>query len=166
MTKRTRAKKPKKKAADEFDIPVPRYRLELVELVDGKIHRPALLDRPPAIADFVWEVVRCRDREVLGSIWLDGSHRAIGYTIAYVGTLDRVRCSPRGILLPALLANAASVVMFHNHPSGDPTPSNEDQAFTERVRESAAILDIKLDDHMIVGYGGSWVSMKRRGPWL
>ena len=165
MTKRTCRKKRAQGVADEFDIPVPRFRLELVQLSDGAIHRPALLDRPPAVADFVWQVVKCRDREVLGSIWLDGNRRAIGYTIAYVGTLDRVRCSPRGILLPALLANATSVVMFHNHPSGDPTPSDEDSAFTERVRDSASILDIKLDDHMIVGYGGSWVSMRRRDGW-
>jgi hypothetical protein len=65
--------------------------------------------------------------------FLDVRNRAIGYQLAYIGTLARAAVEPRGIFSAALLAYAAGIILFHNHPSGDPSPSAEDLAFTRRM---------------------------------
>ena len=62
-----------------------------------------------------------------------------------------------------LLRGAGGVVLFHTHPSGDPTPSYEDLQFTRRMVEAAAVVGVKLLDHLVLGATGQWVSLKRQG---
>lgn len=69
---------------------------------------------------------------------------------------------PRVVVQRALERNAAAMVAFHNHPSGDPTPSRADEQITQRIKEALALLDIRLLDHLVVAAGGS-VSMAERG---
>ncbi len=89
-------------------------------------------------------------QEVMGALFLDVRNRAIGHTIAYVGTLSRLAAEPRGVLIPALLANASSVVVSHTHPSGDPSPSAGDRAFTQAVADACVFLGLFLADHIIL----------------
>lgn len=124
-----------------------------------------LLDRPPAVADYLWLRYGHVDQEVMGVLFLDAQNRLRAEREIYRGTRDRIKVEPRAILREALIQRAHATLLFHTHPSGDPTPSNEDMAFTERMKEAAAIVGVRLADHLIVGHGGSWVSMKRRGPW-
>ncbi|MCP4490640.1 MAG: DNA repair protein RadC, partial [Gammaproteobacteria bacterium] len=70
---------------------------------------------------------------------------------------------PRGIYAPALLVNAAYAVLFHTHPSGDPSPSREDQAMTEKVAAAGKVLAIPLLDHLILGESSSYVSLSQLG---
>jgi len=80
----------------------------------------------------------------------------------YRGTLDRAVVEPREILKRALLANAAGVILYHNHPSGDPAPSREDRDFTRRLAAAAESVGVRLLDHVVVGRSGC-VSFREAG---
>lgn len=98
----------------------------------------------------------------MGSLVLDTRNRLIGEREVFRGTLNRAAVEPRAILKHALLQNAAGVVLFHNHPSGDPSPSVEDLAFTKRTAEAGEVLGIQLVDHLILGSGERWVSLREQ----
>ena len=114
-------------------------------------------------AFFLHGVLDGFDRELLGALYLDVRKRAIGHTVAYVGNLWGSLCDPRGIYAPALLVNAAYVILFHTHPSGDPNPSPEDQAVTERVAAAGKPLAIPLLDHLNLGEPPNYVSLGQLG---
>ena len=101
----------------------------------------------------------------MGALFLDVRNRLIGESEAFRGTLSRAAVEPRAIMKEALLRSAKSIILFHTHPSGDPTPSAEDLTFTRRMAEVGELLDIKLSDHLILGAGGRWMSLRRRGAW-
>ena len=123
------------------------------------------LARPGAVASYLALRYGTRDQEVMGALFLDVRNRLLGEQEIYRGTLDRATAEPREVLKEALLRGAAGVVLFHNHPSGDPTPSLEDVAFTRRMAEAGDAIGVKLIDHMILGAAGRWVSLKERGAW-
>lgn len=91
-------------------------------------------------------------QEVLGTIFLDTKNRITGIMEVTRGTLFSSLSHPREIFKGAILHNAASIILFHNHPSGEAEPSREDIRITERIVESGKILDIPLLDHIIIGY--------------
>jgi DNA repair protein RadC len=143
-------------------LTVARYRLNLVrEQSPG--YEPVACGQAAAAARLAHQLVRGADREVMGALLVDVRNRATGYTIAYVGTLSRTLAEPRGLLLPALLANAASIILFHNHPSGDPSPSADDLVFTKRVAEAATLLGLEVLDHLVLGEEPHFVSLRERG---
>jgi DNA repair proteins len=69
---------------------------------------------------------------------------------------------PREVFKPAILANAAGIILLHNHPSGDPSPSQDDLLLTSRLREAGEVLGIQVVDHVILGYA-TYASLKERG---
>jgi DNA repair protein RadC len=101
-------------------------------------------------------------QERLGAIYLDAKHRIIRERELYIGTLNSAVVGTRDILSGALQEHAASVIVFHNHPSGDPSPSAEDLAFTRKLVEAGKLLGIDVVDHLIIGMG-RYVSLKERG---
>lgn len=121
------------------------------------------MSRPAAVARYLALRYRVRDQEVMGALFLDVRHRLISDKEIYRGTLSRASVEPREILKAALDLGASAVVLFHTHPSGDPTPSLEDLAFTRRMVEAGAAIGIELVDHLVVGSTGRWVSLKERG---
>ena len=102
------------------------------------------------------------NQERLGALLLDSRNRIIRDREIYVGTVDRAIVSTRDVIRLALDANAVGVVLYHNHPSGDPSPSSEDIAYTRRTRDSLHLIDIELVDHLIAG-AHTCASMKRKG---
>jgi len=82
-----------------------------------------------------------------------------------LGTLSRAAVEPRAILKECLLRSASGFILFHTHPSGDPSPSAEDLSFTRRMAEAGELVGVRLLDHMILGSAGRWVSLGRRGAW-
>ena len=102
------------------------------------------------------------NQERLGALLLDSRNRIIRDREIYVGTVDRAIVSTRDVIRLALDANAVGVVLYHNHPSGDPSPSSEDIAYTRRTRDSLQLIDIELVDHLIAG-AHTFASMKRKG---
>jgi DNA repair protein RadC len=91
--------------------------------------------------------------ERFGVALLDRKRRLIRSTIVSVGELDATAATPREILREALLAPATSVVLFHNHPSGDPAPSPEDLALTIRLAKAGEVVGVRVTDHIILGHG-------------
>ena len=100
-------------------------------------------------------------QEILGAIYLDSRNRIIREREIFVGTLSSSTASPRDVFRFALTDHAASVILFHNHPSGDPSPSPPDLAFTRKVVESGEMLGVDVLDHVIVAASG-YVSLKQR----
>jgi DNA repair protein RadC len=101
-------------------------------------------------------------QERLGAVYLDSRRRVIREREIYIGTLNSATVSPRDVLRCALEEHAASVVVFHNHPSGDPSPSADDFVFTRKIVEAGKVMGIEILDHLIVA-SSQFVSLKKRG---
>lgn len=91
------------------------------------------------------------DREELIVACLNTKNEVNSVNVVSIGSLSNSVVHPREVFKTAILSNAASIVMFHNHPSGDTTPSKEDKEITLRIKESGIILGICLLDHIIIG---------------
>lgn len=143
---------------------VSRYRLLLVKEHQEAVTEGEVLARPVAIASFLWSrVFDGLDREAMCAVYL--TDRAVtGWTIAYVGCLTRCAVEPRGLVVPALLANATGLIIAHNHPSGSLQPSAEDIFFTRRMKNACDLLGLELVDSLIVadnpaGFTCRWASI-------
>lgn len=123
------------------------------------------LSRPSQVASYLALRYRLRDQEVMGALFLDSRNRLMGEREIFRGTLNRAAAEPREILKEGLLRGAAGIVLFHTHPSGDPSPSAEDLLFTRRMADAGEVVGIRLVDHLILGSGGRWVSLRERGAW-
>lgn len=138
--------------------------LELARrLARAEVPNRAPMERAVSVVRFLILRYATTGQEVLGAVYLDARNRLIADREIYRGTLDRAPVEPREVFHHALLIGAAKVVVFHTHPSGDPTPSVEDLAFTRRVAEAGQALGVKLTDHLILGGTGQWVSLRDRG---
>ncbi|HEX3130880.1 MAG TPA: DNA repair protein RadC [Thermoanaerobaculia bacterium] len=136
--------------------------------IAGRIAREQInerepLTRPAEVARYLHLRFWARDQEVVGALFLDSRNRLLGDRELFRGTLDRAVADPREILKEALLRGAAAVILFHTHPSGDPSPSEPDILFTRRLKEAAEVVGLRLADHMILGDAGRWVSLRQRG---
>ena len=90
-------------------------------------------------------------REGFFTVPLNSRHQPLGIHLVSLGTTASAPVHPRDVYLPAVLAGATTVLVAHNHPSGDPTPSADDRAVTERLRQAGELLGIELLDHLVVG---------------
>lgn len=100
-------------------------------------------------------------QEHVGAVLLDARQRILKQHEVFVGTLDRILVSARDIIRVAVVERAAGVVVYHNHPSGDPTPSDDDIGFTQQLKHSLALVDLELVDHLVLGVD-RYVSMRER----
>ena len=123
------------------------------------------ISNPEAVARYLSLQYFLPGQEVMGALFLDARNRLIGDKEIYRGTLNRAAVEPRAVLKESLLRDAAGFVLFHTHPSGDPSPSAEDLAFTRRVAQSGELVGVRLIDHLIVGSSGCWTSLRQRGGW-
>ena len=112
-----------------------------------------LVCSPRDAGELLERILQDEPVEVFGMLCLTTRHRVIGYHEVSRGQLDGAPVHPREVFKVALLANAAAVVVAHNHPSGDPTPSIDDQQITRRLVEAGHLLGIPVLDHIIVGDG-------------
>lgn len=117
---------------------------------------------PEDAVEVVRPLLEGRDRERCVVASLDTKHRLIAVDLVSVGTADHTFMAPREVFRDALLRAASAVVVAHNHPSGDPTPSADDRRVTERLVESGRVLGVDVLDHLVVG-DPEWTSMARRG---
>jgi DNA repair protein RadC len=93
---------------------------------------------------------------------LDAQNGLLRDVVVSEGTLSSSLVHPREVFKPAILEPAASIVLIHNHPSGDPTPSREDVRLTRQLAECARLLDLRIHDHVVIGRG-RYVSLAERG---
>jgi len=98
-------------------------------------------------------------REVFLVLCLDGSHRVNAVHQVSLGTIDSCPAGAREVFQAAILANAAAVILAHNHPSGDPTPSTQDVLLSTALCDAGCILGIPVLDHVVVGEG-RWIRMR------
>ena len=132
-------------------------------LAFAEIPRRHPMRQPAEVARFLTLTYGDLNQEVLGALFLNGRHRLLACREIYRGTLTHAAVEPRAILKEAILAGASVIVLFHTHPSGDLQPSGEDILFTRRMVEAAATVGIRLQDHLILGELGRWVSLHQRG---
>lgn len=123
--------------------------------------RPAITS-PESAATVLVPLLAGRDREQCVAALLDTKHRLLGTTVVSIGSIDHTFMAPREVYRDALVANASAIVLAHNHPSGDPDPSADDQAVTRRLAAAGELVGIDLLDHLVVA-GERWVSLARRG---
>ena len=106
---------------------------------------------PSSIAQYYMEDMRHSRQESMKLILLDTKSRLISDTDISKGTINSAVISPRELFVEALKKNAVSIVLLHNHPSGDPKPSKADVLITRRVHEAGMLIGIELLDHIIIG---------------
>ncbi len=121
-----------------------------------------LLRTPEEAARYVLPRYSARPLESFGVLALDTRHRLKKEILISTGSIDATLVHPREVFREALVLRAASVVLFHNHPSGDPEPSAEDLQLTRRLVQAGALLGIAVLDHLVLG-AGRYVSLKQRG---
>jgi DNA repair protein RadC len=100
--------------------------------------------------------------ERFGALLVDTKHRLLRTSIISEGSLDTSLAHPREVFRAAVAGGAAGVIVFHNHPSGDPTPSPEDHQLTQRLAKAGTIIGVLLVDHVVLADGGYW-SFKEHG---
>lgn len=136
-----------------------------LRLVINRVGEPCLaaygaartpLSKPVQVYEFWRDVIAADptfegDREHLVAILIDVKHKPIGYHVISVGGLCETVAHPREIFKAAILSNAWGLILAHNHPSGDPTPSEADRRVTNRIKDAGELLQIRVLDHVICG---------------
>ena len=120
------------------------------------------ISEPKDIVDLGKKFLDELDREELIVACLNAKNEVNSVNVVSIGSLNNSIVHPREVFKTAILSNAASIVMIHNHPSGDVTPSKEDKEITLRIKESGTILGICLLDHIIIG-NDTYYSFKEHG---
>lgn len=114
------------------------------------------------IADYFMEELRREEQEQLIALYLNTKNRLLKERLLFKGTVNSSLVSPREIFVEALEVHAVHLILVHNHPSGDPTPSREDIRVTERIRMAGELLGIQLLDHVIIG-DHCYISLREKG---
>lgn len=130
--------------------------LKLVEAAAGRLMRAKVLNQPVlsswnALLDYCQTVMAHRETEQFRILFLDRKNVLVADEEQAKGTVDHVPVYPREVVKRALELNASAIILVHNHPSGDPTPSEADISMTLQVQDAAQVLGITLHDHLIIG---------------
>lgn len=143
---------------DTLDYVVTTLQRTCVADARPRIHGPD--DLYQLIAPYVADA----DREHFYGIYLSTKNHLLAIELVILGSLSASLVHPREVYKPAILHSAGALAVCHNHPSGDPEPSAEDQDFTRRLYKAGELLGIRLLDHLILG-NGDYVSLKERGTF-
>ncbi|KML71654.1 RadC family protein [Pectobacterium peruviense] len=119
---------------------------------------------PEMTGQYLQLLLSRREREVFLVLFLDNQHHVIRHQEMFVGTISSVEVHPREIVREALKANAAALILAHNHPSGKAEPSQADRAITEQIVKACLLMEIRVLDHLVIGHG-EYVSFAERG-WI
>ena len=120
---------------------------------DGTIGTKQYVTSPQEAIDLMCQEMACYDREVMCVVNLRSDMSVINMNVSSIGNIDSAFASPRDIFKSSILSNAAGILIFHNHPSGNLKPSREDYEITRRLVECGRLLDIQVLDHIIVSSG-------------
>ncbi len=141
-----------------------RVREVVLEYRGRALRAPGVIREPASAVDLARRIVRDDAREHFLAVYLDGRHRPIGHSVVSIGTATASLVHPREVYQSAVLLGAVSVLLLHNHPSGDPSPSREDSEVTDRLRDAGRILGIRLLDHIVWTRHGSFHSFRENSP--
>ncbi len=147
----------------------PAKRAELAAVVEmarralaQRLEDGPVLAQAQAVKDYLQLQLGTLQHEVFVALFLDAQHRLIKFDTLFTGTLCQTSVYPREVVKRALARNAASVILAHNHPSGVAEPSRADEFLTQTLKNALALVDVKVLDHLVVGYG-QVVSFSERG---
>lgn len=112
----------------------------------------ARLESPAQVADLMRETLRGKEQEEFHALLLNTKHALIRDETITIGLLDRSHVHAREVFRGAIRQNCARIVLVHNHPSGDPTPSHGDIASTNKLIEAGKVIGIEIMDHVVIGY--------------
>lgn len=121
------------------------------------------IENPSDAAELGRKFIEEADREQLIVCCLDTKNQPTSMSIVSIGSVNSSIVHPREVFKVAVLSNASSIIILHNHPSGDPTPSNEDINITKRLKEAGKLIGIELLDHIIIGSENKFCSLKEKG---
>lgn len=109
------------------------------------------------------QIVEGVDREYVLVISCDSQNKPVAIEVIAIGTLTEAKIAGREVFKHAILNTAASIIFIHNHPSGNPVPSETDYLMTGKLQKAAELLDIQFLDHIVIGDEGRYYSMKENG---
>lgn len=140
------------------------YSLRLVKESSITYNLEKSIANPATAAEIINQVFDMENQpnEVFAILCLNTKNKIVGVHTISIGSLNASIVHPREVFKAALLNNAASIILAHNHPSGDPEPSREDIETTHRLVNAGNILGIKVLDHIIIG-DGRYISLKEQG---
>ena len=121
-----------------------------------------MLSTPAAVYAAFAPLMEDLRREVFRVALLDAQNGLVRDIVISEGTLSASLVHPREVFKPAILESAASIILLHNHPSGDPTPSQEDLRLTRQLVECSRLMDLRIHDHVVIGRG-RYVSFAEKG---
>ncbi len=156
---------------DLFAIPgIGKHSVSAIKLVDAsakRLARAEVIDRPvlnnwDRLLEYLHTVLAREKIEQFRVLFLDNKNRLLADEAQARGTVNHTPVYPREVVKRALELHATALILVHNHPSGDPTPSRDDIEMTQEVKLAAQALSIVLHDHLIVG-NGSWTSLRQEG---
>jgi len=141
--------------------------LKVIQLAAQRLARAEVIDRPvlnnwDRLMDYLHTVLARERVEQFRVLFLDTRNRLLADEAQARGTVNHTPVYPREVVKRALELKATALILVHNHPSGDPTPSREDLEMTQEVKRAASALSIALHDHVIVG-NGKWLSFRQEG---
>jgi len=122
-----------------------------------------IINNPSVAAAILWEHLAGVDREHFVVLFLTTRNRVTGVHTVSMGSLDMTVVHPREVFKAAILANAAAIIVGHNHPSGDPSPSPDDVAISQKLVRGGELLGIAVLDSLVLGDEGRYVSLQETG---
>ena len=126
------------------------------------LYQTRTISSPKDAYEMIKEQLEGLDREQFIIACLNTKNEPTNISVVSVGSLNKAIVHPREVFKTAILSNAASIMAFHNHPSGETTPSQQDIQLTNRLYQAGELLGIKLLDHLIIG-DGTFTSLKEKG---
>jgi DNA repair protein RadC len=138
------------------------YNAALIQLPLVKEQTCEHLTKPEQVSKLCRDMADCA-QEAFHCLLLNTKNRLINRILVSLGIADASLVHPREVFRAAIEANASGVILVHNHPSGDPTPSAEDIRITRQLIEAGAVVDIKVLDHVIIGRDPAFMSLRESG---
>ncbi|HDR1051930.1 DNA repair protein RadC [Pasteurella multocida] len=114
---------------------------------------PQAFKSPENVRFYLQAALENKEREIFLVLFLDNQHRLIKQEEMFLGTINSTTIHPREIIKSALFCNAAALILAHNHPSGNPTPSLSDKMITTKIQAAAELVEIRILDHFVIGKG-------------
>ncbi|MGD6960069.1 JAB domain-containing protein [Rossellomorea aquimaris] len=144
--------------------PAKRVNIVSVKLVKEAsiLYKKRSIRSPQDAYELAKSFLEDKDREHFIVVSLDTKNQPVSINTCHIGSLNASIVSPREVMKSAILSSAASIMVFHNHPSGDTSPSQEDISVTSRLQDAGKLMGIELLDHLIIG-DGKYLSLKEKG---
>ena len=164
-----REKTQKEQLEDLIKRPIPRQRIGIIHLNmirEGRaLYGLKRFSSAQTAVDMIRPLLKQADREMVLVLSMNPRLEPMALEIVAVGGIDSCYVDVRNLFKHSLLNNATSIICFHNHPSGDESPSRDDRAMTRRISEAGKILDISLLDHIVIGEYG-YYSFREHGDLM